>query len=382
MFGISFGRKKTHAVAVAFAGSATAGCAVVGFDGTTTRVLSCSYSAVLPITSTPTARAVIAVVKEVCDSAAKNYASSASFGTYGPVKKTYGIAHAPWAVSKSNRADSSFAHETVVTEAVINELAQRAMLEGKSDLQLFESSVVKVELNGYSVGTPKGKKAHAVSVAVLASTCDEEVKQGLISALQASFPCVPVLRSDVRVLLEVASDEARALKDCVVLHVTSEATLCVVMRKGVPTDIETVGVGTRSLVRAVGETEDTLSLLRLVTKDMCSNDACRTVEEALAKTEPELARLYGEGFTRLTKIRRMPDAVVLVVHPDFVPWFSSFFARLDFAPFTVTLRPFQVHAPQAFTTTSPLIWNAGVKEEMALLESIMFVNTQEGTAAR
>ncbi len=380
MFGISFGRKHTRAVAVAFAGSATAGCAVVGFDGASTRVLACSYSAVLPITSTPTARAVIAVLKEVCDSTAKNYASSASFATFGPVKKAYGIAHAPWALSKSNRVDTTFPHETLITDAVINELAQRALQEGGAQQRFFESSVVKVELNGYSAGVPKGKKAQSASVAVLASTCDEEIEKGLSSALQMSFPCTPVLRSDVRVLLEVASDEARALKDCVVLHVTSEATLCVVMRKGVPTDIETVGVGTRSLARAVGETDDTLSLLRLVTKDMCSNDACRTVEEALAKTEPELARLYGEGFTRLTKVRRMPDAVVLVVHPDFVPWFSSFFARLDFAPFTVTLRPFQVHAPHAFTTTSPLVWNAGVKEEMALLESIMFVNTQEEAA--
>lgn len=382
MFGLSFGSKRQKPVAVAFAGSASAGCAIVvcGTREAPPRVLAYSYATLPVTTNVVDPLAITSLVNEVCTKASTQYAHSLHFKTHGAVHRTHGIVHAPWVTSRSERVDTVFERDVVVTEVLINELAQQALTKASGGNTLSESSVVRVELNGYATAQPKGRKAHRVSVAVLASMCEQHVYKGLTDALQHAFPVQASIRSDARALMQLVAPEAERFHDCFVIHVLNEATLCIVLRKGVPVEMGVVEVGVRSLGRAVGDSEEAFSLLRLAAKDLCQDDTCRVVETALAVAEPELAKKYGEAFALISKTRRIPENVVLVVHPDFASWFASFFARLDFAPFTVTTRPFQITVPSAFQTQSALTWTAGLREELALVESIAFVNSIESTA--
>jgi hypothetical protein len=160
------------------------------------------------------------------------------------------------------------------------------------------------------------------------------------------------------------------------MHITNEATLCVVVRDGIPTEIQALPVGTRALTRSLGTTDDTSSQLRLAMKDMCADDACRAIHTALATAEPDLAKKYGQGFAPITTIRRMPENVVLIAHPDFSQWYASFLSRIDFAPFTVTTRPFRISTPAVLESHSFIMWTAGLKEEVALVEALAFVNSE------
>ena len=132
--------KKRKVVAVAFAGSASAGCVILSVDREgTPEVLSYGY-ATLPLSGTSaTPEAITTILKEVCQKSAGDYARSVHFKSNGAVRMTYGIVHAPWVTSRSARADKVFEHDVVVTDALIGEVAHTALLEAGKGNTLFES---------------------------------------------------------------------------------------------------------------------------------------------------------------------------------------------------------------------------------------------------
>jgi hypothetical protein len=55
-----------------------------------------------------------------------------------------------------------------------------------------------------------------------------------------------------------------------------------------------------------------------------------------------MVREFGEQLAGLAGKSRLPQDLLLFVHPDLAPWLSRFFSRLDFSQFTVPLKPFSV----------------------------------------
>ena len=92
--------------------------------------------------------------------------------------------------------------------------------------------------------------------------------------------------------------------------------------------------------------EETLSMIRALETDSCSNDECRRIADALVQTEQRLTRAFGERLSLLAAPRRLPNTLVLLAAEEILPWLSEFFGRIDFAQFTTTTLPFSVIAPR------------------------------------
>lgn len=210
---------------------------------------------------------------------------------------------------------------------------------------ILESSVVRVELNGYPTAHPIGRRAHTLGVSVLVSDCDASVRKNVAETMSRVFACPPpALRSGTRALLTVLRESPAFPDDCLIINMTSNATNLIVVTGGTAVRHTRIPEGVRSIVKRIGETglpEETLTLIRMLAEDRCESEACKATSAAIARAEPDLARIFGEAMGRIAATERLPNALILAVQEDMAPWLSQFFSRIDFTQFTVTTQPFE-----------------------------------------
>lgn len=346
MFRLAGKRKeKTVAVADVGSGSVAVGIARASLDGSTNILVS--ERAVLPM-SERSPEAAAAATMSLLEETARRALEKRGGAAPGARRADSALVviHAPWARSKTVRAFTQFSEETRVGREMINMLAREA-LETESEYErgnIFEASVIRVELNGYPTPNPAGKRARHVAVSALLSECDPRVRDGATEALSRVFAIPPpAFRSDARALLSIARESSALPKESLIVNMTYDATDVMVVRKGVIVEMAFVREGTGSVLRRIaGQTlpEETLALIRLLALDRCEQDACEALRESLARAEQDLAKSFGDAFGALSSARRLPNRLVLLAHEDLSPWLARFFGRIDFAQFTVTTRPF------------------------------------------
>ncbi len=320
MFGKSGSAKKLVAIADIGSGSAAVAIAAIHKDGPATIVASSRVA--MPFEErTPDAmvKGVIASLSDAAGKALALYGASPYKGSR--IGTVYAVVRAPWTRSKTERSSSRLEKDTRITNPMIGKLAQDAVAADK-DLdrtRLIESSVVRVELNGYPTGAPVGKSAHLLSVIALMSDCEPGMRSGVQETLEKAFPQTKaILRSGARALISGVGSLPGIGKDYVILNVEGETTNILVVRGGLANENIVIPEGVRSIVKRISEKglpEETLSLLRMVEREECSGDACDAINASVARVELDLARVYGEGLTKIASVIRLPTDLILVTHP-------------------------------------------------------------------
>jgi hypothetical protein len=172
------------------------------------------------------------------------------------------------------------------------------------------------------------------------------MKSRIEASLQKVFPhLVPKFRSATWAAITVLRNRTDVTTDCFVVDITSEATNLFAIRDGVATEHLLVPQGSRSILKRVNESgmpEETLTKMRMLALEHCSDAACESLLASISHAEPELVRVFGEAIGTCAALRRLPGVLVLMVHPDMAPWLTRFFSRIDFAQFTSTSQPFVV----------------------------------------
>jgi hypothetical protein len=162
--------------------------------------------------------------------------------------------------------------------------------------------------------------------------------------LARMFPDTSVTwRSSARATLKAASIDAS--QNRLVALIGAEATDLIVVRKGILTERALVPQGIRQIANSFGAgkpAEETLTLLEMLEKEQCETEACKVLEQSIARAEPELVHTFGEAFAKLSASRKLPDQMVLIAPTQLAPWFARFFARIDFTQFTASTRPLAV----------------------------------------
>jgi hypothetical protein len=382
MFGRTSASKKI--IAVADIGSASAGVAIVAVNEKGPAIIIASDRAAIPFENRSASATITAVLASLDDAGQKALARFAASPYKGSViSGAYAVIDAPWSRSQTVRAASSFEKDIRVTSAMIGDAAQRAIGSDTAvDMNnLIESTVVRVELNGYPTGSPVGKTAHRLSVAALLSECDASIRSGAAESLARLFPGTKqTLRSGSRALIAAMSAVPDLGNDYVILAVVAEASNVLVVRDGLVVQHAQIGEGVRSIVSRVadkGMPEETLSLLRMVERDECSGDACDMITQSMARVEIELARVYGEALTKIATPTRLPADLVLVTHSDMAPWLTTFFSRIDFTQCTLIARPFSVHALGRDELSHLVEFDQAAPADIELLIAGALVNTEE-----
>lgn len=352
MFGTFFSalHRGDDIVAVADVGSGSVGFAIVKTSaGGPARVVAAERS-MLAIEARAYESTAGALARELERVGAKVLADLATREpALGTPSSVLCVIRAPWTTSESLREQQAYPEEVAITRELTGELARRSLarVSAFDRRELLGATVVQVELNGYATAHPAGKRAHEVSVVSLVSGCDPLMRRMVERALEVILPHKPhALRSGghalFAVLRQYASEGTYAIAE-----VSGEGTGFIVVRDGAPQEQCLVREGVYSLLRRISKDslpEETLAAVRSIESDRCTTEACTKVAAALAQTEPELVRIFGEGMAGCVAKRRLPDKLYLVAHPDMSSWFTTFFSRIDFTQFTRTAKPFTVQS--------------------------------------
>ena len=382
------GRGREKIVAVADIGSGSAAVAILALHSGAPATVLAASRAILPIEER-TREALVAGIGEQLVKAAgdaqKEYAVTYPKGR-GPISALYCIVRAPWTRSQTASAGTVFTGETAVTDHIVGGLAEQAIATVKelNAQNFFETSVVRVELNGYPTGEPIGKRAHEMRVSTLASDCDPALRAEVESSLGSAFPHIPVLfRSSTRAIFATLRTLSERERDYFIVDMASEGTSLIAVRDGVPAEHVTVTEGVRTILKRISETglpEETLSLMRMFSRDDCNVPACEAIRDSIARIEPELVRIFGEAMSACAKEMRLPNTLLLTVHPDVSPWLSQFFARIDFAQFTLTTQPFVVRTLGVADLARFIEPHSGMVRDSALALGCALVNMEESRA--
>lgn len=266
------------------------------------------------------------------------------------IDAVYAVIRTPWTSTRTLKIEKKFDTETIVTETLINELAQQALSGHSSEENpIFETTVVRVELNGYPTAKPLTKSAHSLAVSVLVSDCDSQIHAGITETLAKFFPAkTPVLRSGVRTVLSVLQEIRPEYSNYVIIDMSSKGSDVVSVINGTALAHEPVQEGVYSILSRISVKrlpEEVLSTLRMIARGQCADDACEAMELAIGLAEPDMVKLFGESMSTLSSKHRLPNRIFLFTHTDLAPWLTKFFGRIDFAQFTQTTQPFTVEAP-------------------------------------
>lgn len=357
MFGISFGHAREKIVAVADVGSGSAGVAILAIRPGLPASVIVAERTLLPLeerTRDATVAGVGEQLTKAAENVAKAYRAHIEKGR-GAVSGLSVILRPPWSRSKTAHATAAYKKETFITDGMIKELAKKALADEKDlDRENFlEASVMRVELNGYPSGEPVGKRAEEISVFALLSDSPSGIRTEVQTSLQKVFPHLsPIFRSSTWALITVLRALSRSngvgtnrREDYLIVDMESEGTTFIVVREGIAMEHSLMKEGSSTILKRVSESgmpEETLSLMRMLSRDQCSSSACEAISNSIARAEPELVRMFGEAMGKCASSRRLPNTFVLMVHPDMAPWLSKFFSRIDFAQFTLTTQPFTV----------------------------------------
>jgi hypothetical protein len=383
MFGNFFGNA-THreTIAVADIGSGSAGFAIVEV-GRGPSIVHVAERAILPIEKRDENAAMAAISLELERIGKKLLSTYATKRQGAPMPQhVLCVIRAPWTRSEAVKEIESFEALTLVTHAMVKRGAQQALARTtipKSDF--LDAAIARVELNGYPTKHPEGRYAKSVSTTSLISGCNTAVRASVDHALQSVLPhATRSFRSGSRVLLSLLR-EYSAGQDYLVADVSGESTTIIAVRDDAPAEHSLVSEGIYGILRRLSSTgmpEEILGIIRMITRDDCVSEACTGVEQALAKIEPELVKVFGEGMAECAVTRRLPNRLFLVTHQDMAVWLKRFFERIDFTQFTKTAQPFEVIAlapkdMEAWIKPAP-----GVSLDCGLAVPAALVNIERG----
>ncbi len=296
------------------------------------------------------------------------------------ITASYAIIRAPWSQSRVARAESKEDAERVVDGTLLSALAREVLAheDAGNRARLFETSVVRVEINGYATTAPEGKRGTHVAVTALLSECEPSFTAGVEDALMKSSGMKPMRYSGTRALMSLVQ-RAVVPEECMIVDMTGEATDLVCIRAGVPAEHQIVSEGVHSILRRVagaGMPAEALALIRMAGEDQCEDGACEDIKSKMAAAEPDLARLFGETFATLSGVRRLPSTLALIAHPDLATWLAHFFSRIDFAQFTGTMEPFSILSIGGDALLPMIVNAAGVPADTGLLVASILVNSE------
>ncbi len=346
MFGITRGKKRESIIAVADVESGSAGVAILSLRPKTPAQILVAVRSALPYEDRTEEQAKAGVLTQLNDAAEKALAAYRALGRKTPIASASAVIRAPWTHSKTLYMTSVLKGEEKITDKTIGTIAQQA-IQKDTEFQaanVFETTVIRVTLNGYPTSAPVGKHASEIGVSILQSDCDSQIRSQVAETLTKVFSCPPArLHSGTRALITILRESTELPKDCVIVDMGSDASSVFAVRHGSIAEHIVVPEGTRTILKRLGGEklpEETLSLMRLLARDHCEDAACATIRDAMGKAEPELVRIFGEAMAKLVVEKRLSNAMIISVSEDFAPWLSDLFSRIDFTQFTVTTQPF------------------------------------------
>lgn len=292
----------------------------------------------------------------------------------------HAIAHAPWADSRSERAEGSLPENTTITREILKEFVAQNMPETQTQGRTqFDSHITRIELNGYATTEPYKKRAESLAITVLKSSMSDVIHASLIHTFTKIFPRHEV-HIDAFLFVTMQLHELFEGNDAYTLiDIGDEYISLNVIRNDTVAGSTWATFGTEHLIRALSKNDPdlrqtTISELSMYMANTCTPAQCRKVESALESIEKEWVKAFGDACAQLAKSHRLPSLTYVSVDKRYGPWFKRVIEKLDFGQFSVTGQPLEARLLSVEKSNRTVHYSENAKRDLMLSLGILFVD--------
>ncbi len=291
---------------------------------------------------------------------------------------------APWAYTVTKTINFEDEHPFEVDKELIGELVKNAkkqtqettlggeILEGLG-LRTIAEETVNVQINGYSIREPYGKKGRSISISHITAVANEKILTTLEDSLQKILPKAKIdCFSFMYLFYRALKDLHPNTSEICLIDVTNEATEIGIMRDNILKYTTHIPFGMYSLAREIAlacdiPKEEAYSYIkdgRDITKGPFSQEKIAEVEKVFEAYSEKLAELFAQTGDTLS----IPKTLFLHTSKNTEEFFSK---HLKSAAKKATGTSHSLHL-----FTSELIGNVAV-DDTALALSVYNFHTRE-----
>jgi hypothetical protein len=280
---------------------------------------------------------MLRLLKSVSTHLQKNGFAYLARGLFGrqKIQNVYCVFAAPWSQSATSVIDIKKRRPTLVTQSMIEEIIASSALSAESvgpadtARTVIEKKIVSVNLNGYDIVEPIGKKATEIEITAFSSSVAAPIIKKTEEIIRSLFHFKDISFFSYALASWVASRNIfPAIGDFLFFDVSGEATEISIVIKGVLRTVESFPQGRaavlRSIVADLAVSPDVaLSYLTLVLRGGAEANLARRVK---AISDNCLAAWQSECQAVLKKIQQkysLPQAVFITVDDDVSPLFCQ-----------------------------------------------------------
>lgn len=291
--------------------------------------------------------AIILVLKKVIDRLQKDGFQHLTFTHMGSlngeaVRDIYCTLASPWFLSQTKIVRESKAAPEVFSEKALEDLLQReahAFCDAfatseygerfHEELELVESKVVSLSLNGYETARPKGQKLKEMEAALYFSIAGTELLKNIREVTSAVFHHAAVtFHTFPMVTFSVVRDVPTIPQHFLLVDVDGEVSDFTIVKKGVAMQTITVPLGAQHFIRTLQKSagispEVALSILGMHGMDSLSDETRAKVEPVLKKACKEWESSVSESISLLSEECFVPGTVIVAAEDRLQSFFST-----------------------------------------------------------
>lgn len=269
---------------------------------------------------------------------------------------------APWSFTATKTIHYEDEVPFLVSESLIEQLVTSAEKETTTSLtsqadeiRIIASATVAIELNGYSVKEPVGKKCMQVDIAHITVAAEEKILTAVEDSYHKILPQVPFLHySFMYLYYQVVRNLHPDTQDVCLIDITNEATEMGIVRDDVLKNTAHIPVGLYSLAREIAK--------------VC--DLPKEEAYAIVKSGIDIHAQYTE------KVCTQLEGIFLAYQDTLLPLFTKTVDTLE-VPHTIFLHTTKDTETFFIEQLQKTVEKAGIKELTILLCTSELVGNKE-----
>lgn len=290
--------------------------------------------------------AIISVLKKVVDRLQKEGFQHLTFTHLGTtnataVQSVHCTLASPWFLSQTKIVRNTTANSELFSEKALQEMVQReahAFCDAfatseygerfHEQLELVESNVVSLSLNGYETAQPKGKRHKELEAAlyfsIVGSELLKQIRETIVNVFhraETRFHTFPMAT------FSVVRDVSTIPQHFLLVDVDGEVTDFTIVKKGVAMQTITVPMGSQYFVRALEKgagisPESAFSIVGMQGMDSLSDETRAKVEPVLKKACRDWQASVSESISVLSEECFVPGTVIIAAEDRLQSFFS------------------------------------------------------------
>jgi len=264
----------------------------------------------------------------------------------------------PWYVSKTSIIKEEYPDKPAIVslphleEILRNEISNFGQSILKDELHepvdVIDSRLVDVKLNGYRTSDVRLKKASSFEFSIFLSAAPKRLISSATSLIRESAGARSVVfHSFVLPYFAVIRDLFGHLTDFIFLDVTAEVTDLSVVKDGVLLETISFPIGRNAVIRGIAKAFDVSldiagSFLRIKTTRAADKNFDEKIREVIAQTEKEWLEIFRSTLAAINESVIVPRQIFLTLDADVAPFFKGWLTVETFERFGVSPEHFQV----------------------------------------